>query len=499
MTTLLLRRTASVAVGGALTAMLTAVAATALPQPVNAAASPSMTATIVDTDAVAVVGRDFPATATVTFSASATQLRMPETTSDSSGRFAAAALLPAGVTGTIRITATSGSASASASVTVQSQPPSGAPSAVASMSLAQDTPTTMIVSWTTPTSPGSGAVQGYKIGWTELGPPNRVWDSEMPHYPLSASPVKLTNLTPNTAYDVRVTPYNAAGFGPTTTKTLTTKSSGDSTGLREKLVAGYWQMYEGPKVSEITANAPQYNLQYAAFARSASNGRDGSVQFSPSFSSGAELRADISASRRAGSTWLLSIGGGGDYITLLSTANANQMVNSLIPIIDDYGFDGVDFDIECEQECWNVATLKSVAVQLKQHYGAGFIISAAPRPYEDWYRDWAVQMGDQLDLFGYQFYDAMEFNDPQFLADNIRYRINQTVQMGIPASKILIGAITYSQYPYGHNTVDVYANIFKEMERQYPDLRGVFIWETSLDKKEGWSFARGMGRAVLGQ
>jgi hypothetical protein len=69
---------------------------------------------------------------------------------------------------------------------------------VASMSLKQNTPTTLIVAWTAPGNQGANPVLGYKLGWTELGPPNRVWDSGPPHYHLAQSPVTLTNLTPNT-------------------------------------------------------------------------------------------------------------------------------------------------------------------------------------------------------------------------------------------------------------------------------------------------------------
>lgn len=286
---------------------------------------------------------------------------------------------------------------------------------------------------------------------------------------------------------------------PATTRDLDNHVSTAGETLPTKILAGYWQMWQGPKVSELTTSAPRYNLHYAAFAQSASGGSDGTVKFKPQFQSGESLRTDMAESRKAGKKWLLSIGGGGETIQLRSETNADEMLRTLIPIIDKYTFDGIDFDLECGPDCWNAASMKSVATRLKEHYGPGFVISAAPRPYEDYYRDWAVLMGDKLDLFGYQFYDAKEFSDPDFLRDNVKYRIKQSVKMGIPASKILIGAITYSKYKDGHNTVAVYADIFKELEAKYPDLRGAYVWDTSLDKKEGWTFATYMGRTVLGE
>jgi hypothetical protein len=35
------------------------------------------------------------------------------------------------------------------------------------------------------------------------------------------------------------------------------------------------------------------------------------------------------------------------------------------------------------------------------------------------------------------------------------------------------------------------------MEGVYPDLRGVFIWESSLDKLKNWDFASTMGATVF--
>lgn len=269
--------------------------------------------------------------------------------------------------------------------------------------------------------------------------------------------------------------------------------------LPAKVVGGYWQMWQGPTVAEITAQAPEYNVQYAAFALGTEAGT-GRVSFDPVFEDADALKTDIAASRAAGSRWLISVGGGGEgTIRLTSSEHAAQMVETLIPIIDDYGFDGLDFDLESGPEGWSVEAAAEVANALVTHYGDNFIVSAAPRPYEDEYRDLAVRLGPTLDLFGLQFYDAPEFNDAAFLRENVTYRVNQAIELGIPASAILIGCITHPDYAYGHNTVDVYRDIFLELEVAHPELRGVFVWETSLDKDDGWRFARGMGAALLGR
>ncbi len=271
--------------------------------------------------------------------------------------------------------------------------------------------------------------------------------------------------------------------------------------LPSKLVGAYWQMYLGPNVSEITANAPQYSLQYASFALGSDS--NGHVSFNPVFQGGASLKNDIAASKAAGSKWLISLGGGSDTtIRLLNETNASNMFDSLVGIIDSYGFQGIDYDLECGSACFNPDAAASLAQKLKTKYGPNFIVSAAPRPYEargagTIYGAFALKAGNNLDLFGLQFYDFPETRNTAQLTSLINNDIATVVAMGVPPSKIMIGCITYTQYNLGWNTVDVYKNIFLQQEQKYPDLRGVFIWESSLDKKENWSFAKVMGPAVL--
>ena len=67
-------------------------------------------------------------------------------------------------------------------------------------------------------------------------------------------------------------------------------------------------MYQGPTVAEVTASAPQYTIQYAAFALG--NGSGGGATFSPAFQSVASFKVDMAASQAQGCKWLISIGGG---------------------------------------------------------------------------------------------------------------------------------------------------------------------------------------------
>jgi hypothetical protein len=113
-----------------------------------------------------------------------------------------------------------------ATKTIQVTPP--LPDAVSSMTLFDATSGTLTVAWTAPRPRESAlgpmpdtTITGYKVGWLETGT-GRSWQTDPPHWPLSISPVTLTGLVPNTAYDVWVIPVNVSGDGAATRLTSRT-------------------------------------------------------------------------------------------------------------------------------------------------------------------------------------------------------------------------------------------------------------------------------------
>ena len=277
-------------------------------------------------------------------------------------------------------------------------------------------------------------------------------------------------------------------------------TGGTSGTLPAKVVGGYYAEWDGSTPAEITQNAPGYNVLYAAFAWSGST--SDSLVFQPTKLSASELKSQINASKAKGVTWILSMGGGGDSkIRLMNETNATNIFNSLVPIIDEYGFQGLDFDIECGASCWNADSGVSLSKKLKTKYGNNFYITAAPRPYETRdaggpYASFALKAGDLLDLYGLQFYDFNEANSASSLRSIILSDINKVVSLGIPASKITMGAITYDGYGAGHNTDEVYASIYNELQQQHPTIRGAYVWDTGLDKRNNWGFPVVVGGAV---
>lgn len=73
---------------------------------------------------------------------------------------------------------------------------------------------------------------------------------------------------------------------------------------------------------------------------------DMTISFTPNVVSQSVLKSQIQKLQNQGKKVLLSIGGATASIDLTATANKNAFVTSITDLLDTYGFDGVDIDIE---------------------------------------------------------------------------------------------------------------------------------------------------------
>lgn len=70
------------------------------------------------------------------------------------------------------------------------------------------------------------------------------------------------------------------------------------------------------------------------------------MQFIPDGVSQSVFIAKVQAQQMQGKKVLISVGGATASIDLTTTANKNAFVSSMTSIINTYGFDGIDIDIE---------------------------------------------------------------------------------------------------------------------------------------------------------
>ena len=260
------------------------------------------------------------------------------------------------------------------------------------------------------------------------------------------------------------------------------------------LLGIYLPNWSTVKLGDLPA---EYNLVYAAFALGDGHG-GGEVTYTPTPAESPDaLAGDIATAHSAGRTVVLAIGGADSHgIHITTPAQVDAFVASVSPIIDRYGFDGIDWDLE-DLHRWNAPSITDASRRLIARYGDRFVISAVPGPGPVEWKQWAQQMGDDLDLFGMQFYEYPS-TGAQRIGD-IRRRIDEMVTTyGVDPSKLMVGAMNASgACRTCTSPPSIYRDAIARVRSAHPTLRGAFVWSAPIDRETGWAFARDVGPVVL--
>jgi chitinase len=112
-------------------------------------------------------------------------------------------------------------------------------------------------------------------------------------------------------------------------------------------LVGYWHNWNDANAPylELDQIDPRYNVIEIAFAEPAV-GTTYDMVFTPSGTAPSVFAAQVAAHQAQGHKVLISIGGANATVHLNSDAERDQFVNSVLSIISDYGFDGIDIDLE---------------------------------------------------------------------------------------------------------------------------------------------------------
>lgn len=156
-----------------------------------------------------------------------------------------------------------------------------------------------------------------------------------------------------------------------------------------KLLVGYWHNFDNnlTPVIQLKNVSTKWDVINVAFA-DISN--DATVSFTPYNVTDASFLSDVSYLKGLGKKVVLSLGGQNGALNLPDSASKTRFTNSLIAVIDKYGFNGVDIDIETgialtggDSDFKNpttptivnlISALKTVCAK----YGSGFTLSMAP-------------------------------------------------------------------------------------------------------------------------
>ncbi len=333
----------------------------------------------------------------------------------------------------------------------------------------------------------------------------------------------ITGLAASTSYSFQITATNSAGeSGKSTAVTGTTTATGGNggTGLPKHAVTGYWQNFNnGATVQKLSAVSSQYDIIAVAFADATST--PGAVSFTlDSAGLGGytvdQFKADIAAKHAAGKKVIISIGGQNGTISVSDSTSATNFANSVYSLMQTYGFDGVDIDLE---NGINATYMTQALRSLSSKAGSSLIITMAPQTIDmqstsNAYFQTALNIKDILTVVNMQYYNSGTMlgcdgkvygqGTVDFLTALACIQLQgglspSQVGLGLPASTSAAGS-GYVSPTIVNNALDCLTagtncGTFKP-SKTYPDLRGAMTWSTNWDAAAGSSWSNSVGAHV---
>jgi chitinase len=308
---------------------------------------------------------------------------------------------------------------------------------------------------------------------------------------------------------------------------------------------GYWAGYGGPGSGlPLRAIPPQWDVIIVAFATPEKNAPEGTLTFqTPGGYQTEQFKADIAYLKSQGKKVMISLGGGGVYVSLDSPQSVPNFVSSVTRIVADYGFDGIDIDLESPSlnlapgdtnfknpTTPSVVNLIAGLRQLREHFGPSFMISLVPEGTQipSGYPSYGGQFGSYLPITYairdiLSFIDVQDYNTPPlegldgeiYQPGTVNYHAAMTELLlqgfnvggeeffpPLPASKIAVGFLTGDATPSEVTEAMDYlitgrapAGTQYKLHSPggYPSLIGAMFWTINDDRRGNYNFSNLVG------
>ncbi len=315
---------------------------------------------------------------------------------------------------------------------------------------------------------------------------------------------------------------------------------------------GYWTG-DGPggTILRLRDVPPQWDVIIVAFANVNHQAPEGTMKMDvrPGLDL-AQMKDDIAWLKNQGKKVLISLGGGGEYFTLDQQTSIPNFVNSVTQIETDFGFDGIDIDLESPSlvldpgdtdfrhpKTPSQVNLISALHQLREHFGPDFMLTLVPEGTQipGGYPGYGGQFGSYLPLLWgvrdiLSFVDVQDYNTPplegldgeiyQLGSVNYDAAMTELVLHGfpvsgragdffppVPADKVAVGFLVGTATPKLVSGAMQYLITGKAPEgvtyrlRQpdgYPAMIGAMFWTIDGDRNESYAFSNVIGPQLHG-
>ncbi len=282
--------------------------------------------------------------------------------------------------------------------------------------------------------------------------------------------------------------------------------------LPAHVLTGYWHNFDnGARCLRISEVPTSYDIIAVSFADA--TGTPGAVNFT--LDSGlvaklggyteAQFIADIATVKARGQHVIISVGGQNGTVSVTNSAAATNFANSINNLMNKYGFEGVDIDLENGVNATYMAqALRSIR--------SGSIITMAPQTIDMQstgmeYFKLALNIKDILTICNMQYYNSgtmLGYDGRVYSQGNVDFltalatiqlenglRPDQ-VGLGLPASTSAAGG-GYVAPTVVNQALDclAYGTVVGSFRppRTYPAIRGVMTWSINWDASNGYNFA----------
>jgi len=332
------------------------------------------------------------------------------------------------------------------------------------------------------------------------------------------TPVPTNTPTATPTHTPTPTPTPTQTSTPTPTPTPCTSCGG---GLPKHLITGYWQDFtNGATSMRLSAVNSNYTIIAVAFANADPN-NPGGVTFSIDSGLSSALGgytssnfiSDINTLHSQGKKVIISVGGQNGSISVSDATSAANFANSVYGLMQQYGFDGVDIDLE---NGLNATYMSSALQQLSSKAGSSLIITLAPQTIDMQstsgnYFQLALKIKSILTIVNMQYYNSGTMNGcdgnvysegtENFLVALACIQLQgglrpDQVGLGLPASTSAAGG-GYVSPSVVNNALDCLetgsnCGSFKPSQT-WPGIRGAMDWSINWDASNSYNFANTVG------
>lgn len=343
-----------------------------------------------------------------------------------------------------------------------------------------------------------------RLTWSYSGPALASYSLQRNGVTVSGPGVSDTSfvdngLAPGTNYSYTLTGIYADGTTTEQVNASATTNTPVNNGTLPAHILSIWHNAlnsSNVMISQYPADiVPLYNFISLGMAQGA--GTDGSIYLGAARP--AQLAQDVRALVTRGLNVAMGIGGAGSTTRLNTTANADVMFNSIVSLKNQYGFNGIDFDIE-DTTMFTPQAMAYLGNKLKATYGSSFIIVLTPALYGTLQTMWlqtAQLLGDNFDFMAPMLYDFPECTDSRLSGVCID-KCNIMAGAGIPDNKMVLGfSCSYTGEANVTPNPQTIVNAYAAVKAVRPQLRGAFVYDDNRERFGGFAAVKAVAPAIF--